>query len=127
MPRFTIEDKRSLVDVLTATGIAKSKREGREWIANGSIQVNGEKGHRPPDADQPHGSLQPGVYDPAQGQEKLFRLRFPIIPRVAPESHLKNKQKGLFSGADGRTGTLLFFHRMGYKRRCIHESGRVCE
>ena len=43
MPRFTIEDKQPLLDVLVATGIAKSKREGREWIAGGSIQVNGEK------------------------------------------------------------------------------------
>ena len=43
MPRFTIEDKQPLLDVLVATGIAKSKREGREWIVGGSIQVNGEK------------------------------------------------------------------------------------
>ena len=32
-----------LPDVLVAAGIASSKREAREWINQGSIQVNGDK------------------------------------------------------------------------------------
>ena len=43
MPRFTVTDEQPLVEVLVTTGIAKSKRESREWISGGSIMVNGEK------------------------------------------------------------------------------------
>ena len=43
MPRFTVTDEQPLVEVLVMTGIAKSKRESREWISGGSIMVNGEK------------------------------------------------------------------------------------
>lgn len=38
-----IEDNQSLVDVLVQANIASSKREAREWIKQGSIQVNGDK------------------------------------------------------------------------------------
>ena len=43
MDSFVIEDHTPLVDVLVNNGIAKSKREAREWINGGSIQVNGDK------------------------------------------------------------------------------------
>lgn len=33
----------SLVDLLVETGLAKSKRESREFLANGSVSVNGDK------------------------------------------------------------------------------------
>ncbi len=32
-----------LVDLLVATGLAKSKREAREFVASGAVSVNGEK------------------------------------------------------------------------------------
>ena len=32
-----------MVDALVEGGIASSKREAREWIKQGSIQVNGDK------------------------------------------------------------------------------------
>lgn len=38
-----IEEAIPLVDVLVQAHIASSKREAREWITQGSIQVNGEK------------------------------------------------------------------------------------
>ena len=38
-----IADNITLTDVLVDAGIASSKREAREWIKQGSIQVNGEK------------------------------------------------------------------------------------
>lgn len=38
-----IDDHLMLPDVLVAAGIASSKREAREWINQGSIQVNGDK------------------------------------------------------------------------------------
>lgn len=38
-----IENDLPLVEVLVAAEIASSKREAREWIKQGSIQVNGEK------------------------------------------------------------------------------------
>lgn len=38
-----IEDALPLPDALVAAGIASSKREAREWINQGSIQINGEK------------------------------------------------------------------------------------
>lgn len=38
-----IDDYLMLPDVLVAAGIASSKREAREWINQGSIQVNGDK------------------------------------------------------------------------------------
>ena len=43
MDSFEVEDHTPLVDVLVNKGIAKSKREAREWINGGSIQVNGDK------------------------------------------------------------------------------------
>ncbi|MEF9919786.1 MAG: tyrosine--tRNA ligase [Erysipelotrichaceae bacterium] len=42
-----MEDHKELVDVLVEAGIAKSKREAREWIGQGSIQINGEKCKEP--------------------------------------------------------------------------------
>ncbi len=42
-PSAMITSNTSLVDVLVEANIAKSKREAREWIAQGSIQVNGHK------------------------------------------------------------------------------------
>ncbi|MEG1733166.1 MAG: tyrosine--tRNA ligase, partial [Longicatena sp.] len=38
-----VHDATSLSDVLVQASIASSKREAREWIKQGSIQVNGEK------------------------------------------------------------------------------------
>ncbi len=38
-----IENNAVLPDVLVNAGIASSKREAREWIKQGSIQINGEK------------------------------------------------------------------------------------
>lgn len=38
-----VQDQLTLVDVLVEANIASSKREAREWIQQGSIQVNGEK------------------------------------------------------------------------------------
>lgn len=38
-----IKDTLTLVEVLVEAGIASSKREAREWITQGSIQVNGDK------------------------------------------------------------------------------------
>ena len=38
-----VDDNISLCDVLVAAGIASSKREAREWIKQGSLQVNGNK------------------------------------------------------------------------------------
>ena len=40
---IVIEDGLNLVDALVASHIASSKREAREWISQGSIQLNGEK------------------------------------------------------------------------------------
>lgn len=42
-PSAMITSNTSLVDILVEANIAKSKREAREWIAQGSIQVNGHK------------------------------------------------------------------------------------
>ena len=38
-----IDDALTLTDTLVQAGIASSKREAREWINQGSIQVNGDK------------------------------------------------------------------------------------
>ena len=38
-----IQDGLALVDALVEAKIASSKREAREWISQGSIQINGEK------------------------------------------------------------------------------------
>lgn len=40
---IVVEDEKPLVDVLVQAGIASSKREAREWISQGSIQINGDK------------------------------------------------------------------------------------
>lgn len=42
-PSALISDGQPLADTLVEAGIAKSKREAREWIRQGSIQVNGSK------------------------------------------------------------------------------------
>ena len=39
----TVQDGVSLTEALVESGIASSKREAREWISQGSIQVNGER------------------------------------------------------------------------------------
>lgn len=41
--RRSIDDGLMLVDALVAAGIASSKREAREWIIQGSVQINGDK------------------------------------------------------------------------------------
>ena len=41
--KIEIEDGLNLVDAITSAKIASSKREAREWINAGSIQVNGDK------------------------------------------------------------------------------------
>ncbi len=49
-----------LVELLVETGLAKSKREAREFIANGSVSVNGEpagEGRRLTEGDLLHGSM----------------------------------------------------------------------
>ena len=38
-----IADELTLTDTLVQAGIASSKREAREWINQGSIQINGDK------------------------------------------------------------------------------------
>ena len=43
MPKVGIEEGQPLIDVLIQAGMAKSRREARELIQGGSIQVNGEK------------------------------------------------------------------------------------
>ncbi|WP_243205890.1 MULTISPECIES: tyrosine--tRNA ligase [Bacillota] len=43
MEAKSIDDNMPLPDALVAAGIASSKREAREWINQGSIQINGEK------------------------------------------------------------------------------------
>lgn len=43
MPQLTIADGQPLLEILVSAGIVKSKREARELISGGSIQVNGEK------------------------------------------------------------------------------------
>ncbi|MFV0479830.1 MAG: tyrosine--tRNA ligase [Anaerorhabdus sp.] len=43
VPRFSVTDGKLLVDVLVDASIAQSKREAREWIQAGSVQVNGQK------------------------------------------------------------------------------------
>ncbi len=43
LEKCSIDDHMRLVDALVSAGIASSKREAREWIKQGSIQVNGEK------------------------------------------------------------------------------------
>lgn len=42
-PSAQITSNTSLADVLVEANIAKSKREAREWITQGSIQINGQK------------------------------------------------------------------------------------
>ncbi len=43
VPRFKVSENELLVDTLVDGKIAKSKREAREWIQAGSIQLNGLK------------------------------------------------------------------------------------
>ena len=43
MEKRVIDDKLTLVDALVQANIASSKREARELITAGSIQVNGDK------------------------------------------------------------------------------------
>lgn len=43
VPRFSVSDGKLLLDVLVDASIAQSKREAREWIQAGSVQVNGQK------------------------------------------------------------------------------------
>jgi tyrosyl-tRNA synthetase len=44
VPSTTIEDKEiALVDLLVTAGIAKSKRQAREDIANGAVYINGDR------------------------------------------------------------------------------------
>ena len=43
VPSVKLEKEGNIVDVLTESKIASSKREAREFITNGSITINGEK------------------------------------------------------------------------------------
>ena len=43
VPTFNIENDENILDFLTNHGIVASKREGREFITNGSITLNGNK------------------------------------------------------------------------------------
>ena len=43
VPTSEISEEQNIVDFLVNTGILSSKREAREFIANGSISINGEK------------------------------------------------------------------------------------
>ncbi len=43
VPSYTIQNGGNIVDILVESSIASSKREAREFVANGSIRVNGEK------------------------------------------------------------------------------------
>ena len=42
VPKFEVEEGRSLIDLLVDAGIASSKREAREFINNGAISINGD-------------------------------------------------------------------------------------
>lgn len=41
--RFAVQDQMNIIDVLAQTGIASSRREARQLVQQGSIQVNGQK------------------------------------------------------------------------------------
>lgn len=43
LPSISLEDNLSLVDALISVGLAKSKRESREFISNGAVSINGDK------------------------------------------------------------------------------------
>ena len=43
LDQVEIDSGLNLVDAITTAKIASSKREAREWISAGSIQINGEK------------------------------------------------------------------------------------
>lgn len=43
LPSITLEENMTLVDALISCGLAKSKRESREFISNGAVLINGEK------------------------------------------------------------------------------------
>lgn len=43
MEKRTLDQVMDLASMLVSTGIASSKREAREWIKSGSIQINGER------------------------------------------------------------------------------------
>ncbi len=58
-PRASLEGT-DLIELLIETGLAKSKREAREFIANGSVSINGakaEEGRTMRSADLLHGSV----------------------------------------------------------------------
>ena len=42
VPKFEVEEGRTLIDLLVDGGIASSKREAREFINNGAISINGD-------------------------------------------------------------------------------------
>ena len=43
LPVNEVEEGASLVDTLISSGLAKSKREAREFITNGAVSINGDK------------------------------------------------------------------------------------
>lgn len=43
LPSITLNENLPLVDALISVGLAKSKRESREFILNGAVSVNGDK------------------------------------------------------------------------------------
>lgn len=43
LPTITVDSSKSLVDALIEAGLAKSKREAREFITNGAVSLNGDK------------------------------------------------------------------------------------
>lgn len=43
LPKVSLDGEKPLVDTLIEVGLAKSKREAREFITNGAVSLNGEK------------------------------------------------------------------------------------
>lgn len=43
LPLNEVEEGATLVDTLISSGLAKSKREAREFVSNGAVSVNGDK------------------------------------------------------------------------------------
>lgn len=43
LPVFEVELPIKLVDALVLTGLAKSKREARQFIKDGAVRVNGQR------------------------------------------------------------------------------------
>ncbi len=71
-----IEDGMILTDVLVAAGIAPSKREARQLIQNGSIQINGDKVTEADFALQKKDALNQEISIIKKGKKNYFVLTF---------------------------------------------------